>query len=209
MIEAFPEGDLFSFTAAPPMRSFGELAWELQGLTEYCLKGLSTDDWSWQPPQEPDPKDRLALLSAWDAQTPRLAQALPDADPMWFTRKQDMPWGHLSPLDTVLYAIDNENHHRGQGYVYLRALGIEPRPSTSVEAARCMPSGPVQLLLEPGGCGRVSAHATPGQGQPGLPERRLAAVFRKQVWVVWRTSGIRMHPDPALALLPASCHRAC
>jgi uncharacterized damage-inducible protein DinB len=23
-------------------------------------------------------------------------------------------------------AIDNEIHHRGQGYVYLRALGIEP-----------------------------------------------------------------------------------
>jgi uncharacterized damage-inducible protein DinB len=27
-----------------------------------------------------------------------------------------------------LYAIDNEIHHRGQGYVYLRALGIEPPP---------------------------------------------------------------------------------
>ena len=126
VIEAFPEGDLFSFTAAPPMRSFGELAWELQGLTEYCLKGLTTDDWSWQPPQEPDPKDRVALLDAWDAQTPRLAQALPDADPIWLTCKQEMAWGHLSPLDTVLYAIDNENYHRGQGYVYLRALGIEP-----------------------------------------------------------------------------------
>ena len=28
----------------------------------------------------------------------------------------------------VLYVIDNEIHHRGQGYVYLRALGIEPPP---------------------------------------------------------------------------------
>jgi uncharacterized damage-inducible protein DinB len=26
----------------------------------------------------------------------------------------------------VLYVIDNEVHHRGQGYVYLRALQIEP-----------------------------------------------------------------------------------
>lgn len=25
-----------------------------------------------------------------------------------------------------LYVIDNEIHHRGQGYVYLRALGVEP-----------------------------------------------------------------------------------
>ena len=30
--------------------------------------------------------------------------------------------------DLVLYVIDNEIHHRGQGYVYLRALGIEPPP---------------------------------------------------------------------------------
>jgi len=26
----------------------------------------------------------------------------------------------------VLYAVDNEIHHRGQGYVYLRALGVAP-----------------------------------------------------------------------------------
>ena len=28
----------------------------------------------------------------------------------------------------IQYVIDNEVHHRGQGYVYLRALGIEPPP---------------------------------------------------------------------------------
>jgi uncharacterized damage-inducible protein DinB len=26
----------------------------------------------------------------------------------------------------LLYIVDNEVHHRGQGYVYLRALGVEP-----------------------------------------------------------------------------------
>ncbi len=28
--------------------------------------------------------------------------------------------------DLIMYVIDNEIHHRGQGYVYLRALGVEP-----------------------------------------------------------------------------------
>ncbi|HEU4878313.1 MAG TPA: DinB family protein [Gemmatimonadaceae bacterium] len=28
----------------------------------------------------------------------------------------------------INYIIDNEVHHRGQGYVYLRSLGIEPPP---------------------------------------------------------------------------------
>jgi uncharacterized damage-inducible protein DinB len=33
------------------------------------------------------------------------------------------------PVHSLLfYIIDNEVHHRGQGYVYLRALGIEPPP---------------------------------------------------------------------------------
>ena len=27
---------------------------------------------------------------------------------------------------SIFYFIDNEIHHRGQGYVYLRALGIQP-----------------------------------------------------------------------------------
>ncbi|NLG08337.1 MAG: damage-inducible protein DinB, partial [Deinococcales bacterium] len=31
-------------------------------------------------------------------------------------------------LSLVQYAIDNEIHHRAQGYVYLRALGVEPPP---------------------------------------------------------------------------------
>jgi uncharacterized damage-inducible protein DinB len=36
---------------------------------------------------------------------------------------------NTAPLhDLILYVIDNEIHHRGQGYVHLRALGIEPPP---------------------------------------------------------------------------------
>jgi uncharacterized damage-inducible protein DinB len=38
-------------------------------------------------------------------------------------------WSRCTTVyDLVLYAIDNEIHHRGRGYVYLRALGIEPPP---------------------------------------------------------------------------------
>ncbi len=29
-------------------------------------------------------------------------------------------------IENIFYFIDNEIHHRGQGYVYLRILGIEP-----------------------------------------------------------------------------------
>ena len=32
----------------------------------------------------------------------------------------------MAIYDLLLYIRDNEIHHRGQGYVYLRSLGIEP-----------------------------------------------------------------------------------
>ncbi|GGL97047.1 DinB family protein [Deinococcus aerophilus] len=126
VIEAFPEDRLFSFTAAPPMRTFGELTLELWGLTGYHLRGLTTDDWSWQPPESSDLNTRAAVLDAWDAQTPQLESAFAGVEPGWFTTAQDMAWGRFSPQQSVAFAVDNEIHHRGQGYVYLRALGIEP-----------------------------------------------------------------------------------
>lgn len=128
VIAAFPEDQLFTFTAAPPLRPFGEMAWEVVGLVDYLLKGLDTGDWSWTPPAGSPPPSRAALLAAWDAQTPRLDAALLAYSPQQYLEKQEMAWGHFSPLDTVQYLVDNEIHHRGQGYVYLRALELEPPP---------------------------------------------------------------------------------
>ena len=43
-------------------------------------------------------------------------------------QEEVMAFGRYSGkyVETVFYVIDNEVHHRGQGYVYLRALGVEP-----------------------------------------------------------------------------------
>ncbi|WP_216319362.1 DinB family protein [Deinococcus aestuarii] len=128
VIEAFPDDQLFTFTAAPPMRSFGELAWEMHGVAAYTLDGLVTDDW-----REPDwsarpPQEKAALLAEWDDLTARLDVELPTVPPSRYGEDKALFWGTMSALVTALYAIDNEIHHRGQGYVYLRALGIEPPP---------------------------------------------------------------------------------
>jgi uncharacterized damage-inducible protein DinB len=129
VIELFPDDQLFTFSAAPGMRPAGELAWELIGVAQNNIQGLSTADWSWEAPSEPAAHDRAALLAAWDAQTPQLEAALTGGvDPTWFLTPTQTPWAVMRPLDSVQYAIDNEIHHRGQMYVYLRALGIEPPP---------------------------------------------------------------------------------
>lgn len=72
---------------------------------------------------------RAELLRLWD-------EATAEIDALW----TELPPGHFQQEFTafgmypgtgqslIFYVIDNEIHHRGQGYVYLRALGLEPPP---------------------------------------------------------------------------------
>jgi len=62
-------------------------------------------------------KVRNETIELWEKITEeRLAMV--ESDPFF-----GPPTSHFSRL---LYSLENEIHHRGQGFVYLRALGIEP-----------------------------------------------------------------------------------
>jgi uncharacterized damage-inducible protein DinB len=58
--------------------------------------------------------------------TRRVIDAFPDDKLFGFSVGAMRPFGALALDDLILYVIDNEIHHRGQGYVSLRVLGIEP-----------------------------------------------------------------------------------
>jgi uncharacterized damage-inducible protein DinB len=68
-----------------------------------------------------------ALLAAWDETTKRIDEMFPQITAeRWL--QVDKAFGQFenTTIGTLMYFLDNENHHRGQGYVYLRSLGIEP-----------------------------------------------------------------------------------
>jgi uncharacterized damage-inducible protein DinB len=125
MIEAFPADQLFTYSLGG-MRTFGELAKEMLGMAEPMLRGAATGEWSYAAPEV---SDKESLLRLWDRSTD-------DIDRLW----SQMPvakfqetmtaFGQFTDKFIILlfYVIDNEIHHRGQGYVYLRALGVEPPP---------------------------------------------------------------------------------
>ncbi|WP_019586449.1 DinB family protein [Deinococcus apachensis] len=126
VIEAFPEDQLFTFTAAPPMRPFAEMAWEIHGVTAYTLNGLVTGDWG-EPVWDAQPaQTREALLAAWDELSRRIEAELPGVSPTRYAEEQPLAWGPMTGWFAAIGVVDNEIHHRGQGYVYLRALGITP-----------------------------------------------------------------------------------
>lgn len=126
VIEAFPKDQLFTFSAAPPMRPFGVMAWEIQQVGELTLDGLLTGQWTEPDWRQGSSTDRAELLGEWDALSARLEREFPQVNLEQFGQPHHLPWGEMTGWVATIYAIDNEIHHRGQGYVYLRALGIEP-----------------------------------------------------------------------------------
>lgn len=126
VIEAFPEDKLFQFSVGG-MRPFAEMAWEFIRMAVPIAEGVATGKWEEFKASKPATKDDL--LRVWDEQTTLLDQKFSEIPPHRFS-DVDKAFGQWegTGLATIQYAIDNEIHHRGQGYVYLRALGIEPPP---------------------------------------------------------------------------------
>ena len=124
VIEAFPEDKLFSFSVGG-MRPFGVLALEMLTMAVPMVRGAATGEWNTSMNREPRPKEEL--LRQWDESTEQLNAIWTQIPPSRFQQTVTAFGQYTGALhDLILYVIDNEIHHRGQGYVYLRALGIEP-----------------------------------------------------------------------------------
>ena len=125
VIEAFPDDKLFTYSLGG-MRPFSALAMEMLGMGVPSIKGALTRNWdSFQHNKAPETKQEL--LQRWDATTAEINELFPQI-PVERFAEIDLAFGQWEgPIYWLfLYCIDNEIHHRGQGYVYLRTLGIEP-----------------------------------------------------------------------------------
>jgi uncharacterized damage-inducible protein DinB len=134
VIDAFPEHELFHFSVGG-MRPCSALALEMIGMSAAGIRGLATRDWTQigqlahHSKSEQPPQTKAEILRQWDEVTAQI-------DTLW----PQIPAGRFDEIDKAfgeyegrvfslfLYWIDNEIHHRGQAYAYLRALGIEPPP---------------------------------------------------------------------------------
>jgi uncharacterized damage-inducible protein DinB len=126
VIEAFPEDKLFSFSIGS-MRPFSELVKEFLKMTEPIAHGVATGQWAPFGTDLESVRTKVELLRLWDETTEKLNAIWPTIPPHRF-EEIDKAFGQWenSGIHTILYGIDNEIHHRGQGYVDLRALGIAP-----------------------------------------------------------------------------------
>jgi uncharacterized damage-inducible protein DinB len=124
VITSFPEDQLFSFSLGG-MRPFGVMALEILTMGVPMIRGLVTGEWT--SPADRNPRPKPEILDLWDESTKQLNELWPQIPPSKFLETVTAFGQYTMPAhDLILYVIDNEIHHRGQGTVYLRALGIDP-----------------------------------------------------------------------------------
>jgi len=131
LIEAFPEDKLFTYSVGG-MRPFAGFVHEFLDMAVPGLQGVITGQW--QRAQDmphiaktSQPTTKKELLDLWDEATAKINKLWPSIPAQRF-QEQDKAFGQWDgPIYFfIFYWIDNEIHHRAQGYVYLRSLGIEP-----------------------------------------------------------------------------------
>ena len=126
VIAAFPEDQLFSFSIGG-MRTFGQLASEMLNMALPMVRGVVAG--TWEPFSMTEIRSKSELLRMWDESTEQINALWPQIPAAKF-QEHMTAFGQYPGLvyDLLLYVIDNEVHHRGQGYVFLRALGLTPPP---------------------------------------------------------------------------------
>ncbi len=126
VIEVFPENDFFNFQIGG-MRPFSEMVLELLAIAGPGMKEIATGE-AQSFSEEIDHQGRKEhVLALWDTATTEI-------DNYWNCLESNRFGEHVklfgqyegTVYSSILYFVDNEVHHRGQAYVYLRALGIEP-----------------------------------------------------------------------------------
>ncbi len=126
VIEAFPEKELFEFSIGG-MRPFARLAKEMLAISIPGLKEIVTGTRASYDEEQTAINTKQELLDAWDAATEQINIYWKQIPLSRFRETINLFGEYNFPVIVNLtYALDNEVHHRGQGYVYLRALGIEP-----------------------------------------------------------------------------------
>jgi uncharacterized damage-inducible protein DinB len=127
VIAAFP-ADQFATFSVGGMRPFGGIVKELLAMGGPMIQAFATDEWpAWD--QDRTPMSQADALAAWDANTSVIDTHWPGLVAKGLDREITI-YGQWpgTVASHLMYLLENEVHHRAQGYTYLRALGVEPPP---------------------------------------------------------------------------------
>lgn len=131
VIEAFPEDKLFDHSIGG-MRPFADMVKELIDIAGPGIRGIATNNWEntggfSEHTVDAADRSKEGLLKLYDQGTDEINTYWPQISQERFQENM-VVFGLYEgqAFSSILYFIDNEIHHRAQGVVYLRSLGVEP-----------------------------------------------------------------------------------
>ncbi|MEQ9378482.1 MAG: DinB family protein [Imperialibacter sp.] len=126
VIEAFPEKEFFEYSIGG-MRPFSKLVSEMLAIAVPGLKEIVAGKTTPFNEELEFEGKKENVLKAWDESTEQINSYWKQISAERF-QEQIKLFGQYegTVVSNLFYFIDNEIHHRGQGYVYLRSLGIQP-----------------------------------------------------------------------------------
>ncbi len=109
------------------MRTFAEMTMELLGIAGPGIQEIVSGKSAPLDEKVEHGNSKAKTLALWDEATEQI-NTLWTQIPAERFQEKIMLFGMYegSVISSIFYFIDNEIHHRGQGFVYLRSLGIEP-----------------------------------------------------------------------------------
>lgn len=125
LFDLFPE-DKFDFRPVETVRSVAEQFDHILVVELFTRIGIVTGEWNRARFSSERDKSRSVLrdkLFKEHQKTIGLLRLLPEGR---FMQVYETPFGRLTGETAVFEAIDEEIHHRGNLYTYLRLLGTEP-----------------------------------------------------------------------------------
>jgi uncharacterized damage-inducible protein DinB len=100
---------------------------EILNIEKAYMKGIALDEWEYKDAFENvSTKEDLVRKCNEIREETRKLWAEMDEDRLSIVIKDPFFGGESSHFSRLQYGLENEIHHRGQGYTYLRMLGIEP-----------------------------------------------------------------------------------
>jgi uncharacterized damage-inducible protein DinB len=127
VIEAFPEDKLFSYTPDEKLRPFVEMVKEIVNIEYGYMQGIALDKWEYKDVFEgvTTTEDLIKISNEIREETRKMWEEM-NEERLSIVVKDPFFGPEQSHFARLQYALENEIHHRGQGYTYLRILGIEP-----------------------------------------------------------------------------------
>lgn len=125
LFDLFPE-ESFGYRPVQTVRSVAEQFDHILVVELYTRIGIITGDWNLAPFSTERDISRSNLrgrLHNEHIKTIGMLRLLPEGR---FMRTYETPFGILTGETVIMEAIDEEIHHRGNLYVYLRMLGTAP-----------------------------------------------------------------------------------